>query len=87
MNENYTPPESVTPPEVVVADPKKPYKAYVAFVLTTLGLFWAALQGRDTLDNMSMMEWLSIIIPVILTTGAVYGVENPKVVETPNRRQ
>lgn len=55
----------------------KPYKAYAAFVLTVLGLLWAALEGRDSLDNMTLMEWLSIIVPVILTTGAVYGIRNP----------
>lgn len=66
----------------VVADPKRPYKAVAAFFLTVLGLLWAALAGRDTLDNMSMMEWLSIIVPTILTTGAVYGIPNPKVLRT-----
>lgn len=74
-------PAPVPAPENVEADPKRPYKAYVAFALTLLGTLWAALEGRDTLDNMSLMEWLSIIVPTLLTTGAVYGLRNPKIVE------
>jgi hypothetical protein len=55
----------------------KPYKAVAAFVLTVLGLLWASLEGRDSLSNMTLMEWLAIIVPVILTTGTVYQVTNP----------
>lgn len=62
------------PPTTVAT---KPYKAVAAFVLTILGLLWASLAGKDTLDDMTLMEWLSIIVPVILTTGAVYGITNP----------
>lgn len=61
----------------IEADPKRPYKAVAAFFLTVLGLLWASLAGRDSLDNMALMEWLSIIVPTILTTGAVYGIRNP----------
>lgn len=61
----------------IVADPKRPYKAIAAFVITVLGLLWANLAGRDTLGDMTAMEWLSIIVPTILTTGAVYGIQNP----------
>ena len=63
----------------VEADPRKPYKAIVAFLITLLGTLWAALEGRDTLSNMTLMEWLSIVVPVILATAGVYGVQNPKV--------
>lgn len=63
-------------------DPRRPYKAYAAFVFTLLGLLWASLEGRDTLDTMTLMEWLSVIVPVVLTTGAVYGIGNPP---TPRR--
>lgn len=85
MTENYTPPEGISPTEEVKADPKRPYKAVAAFVLTLLGLLWASLEGRDNLDNMSLMEWLAIVVPVILTTGTVYGITNPKVI-VPARR-
>jgi len=61
----------------VEADPKRPYKAIAAFVLTVLGLLWTSLEGKDDLGNMTVMEWLAIIVPTILTTGAVYGVRNP----------
>lgn len=66
-------------PVTLEADPRRPYKAVAAFVVTVLGLLWAALEGRDNLGNMTLMEWLSIIVPTILTTAAVYGVRNPKV--------
>lgn len=70
--------EHNAPPAVQVeADPRKPYKAVAAFVVTVLGLLWAALEGRDSLSNMTVMEWLSIIVPTVLTTAAVYGVRNP----------
>jgi hypothetical protein len=66
--------------DAVVADPKRPWKAYAGAFVTLLGLLWAALEGRDDLGNMTVMEWLSIIVPTILTFAAVYGIENPKVV-------
>lgn len=82
MGENITPaPEPTPAPEAtsgyIVADPKRPYKAIAAFVITVLGLLWANLAGRDSLGDMTLMEWLTIIVPTILTTGAVYGVSNP----------
>lgn len=61
----------------VQADPSKPYKAYAGAAVTFLGLLWAALEGRDTLSNMTLMEWLSVIVPAVLTFAAVYGVSNP----------
>lgn len=69
----------------VEADPTRPYKAVAAFVLTVLGLLWAALEGRDSLGDMSVMEWASIVVPVILTTGAVYGIRNPITVKESSR--
>lgn len=68
---------NITPP--VKDDPRRPYKAIAAFAITVVGLLWASLQGRDNFNNMGTMEWLAIIVPVILTTGAVYGIGNPKV--------
>lgn len=74
---------TVPEPQVarIEADPKRPWKAVAAFLLTLLGTLWAALEGRDSLDNMSLMEWLSIVIPTVLTTGAVYGLRNPLVAQ------
>jgi hypothetical protein len=66
----------------VEADPKKPFKAIAGAFVTLLGLLWAALEGRDDLADMTAMEWASIIVPTILTFAAVYGVRNPKVVDT-----
>lgn len=68
-------------PAHVVADPKRPYKAYAGMFVALLGLIWANLEGRDSLDNMTMMEWLSIIIPALLTFGTVYKVTNPKILD------
>ena len=71
------------PPNLVKADPAKPYKAYIGAFVTFLGLLWASLEGRDNLGNMTAMEWAALVIPVILTFSAVYGVTNPKVVDPP----
>ena len=71
---------NLVPLDAVVADPKRPWKAYLAFAGMVIGTVWASLAGRETLDDMTLMEWLSIIVPTILTTIAVYTVENPKVV-------
>lgn len=61
----------------IVADARRPYKAIAAFVLTVLGTFWAAVQAAGDVTSLDLMGWLSIIIPTLLTTGAVYGVSNP----------
>lgn len=76
MTDEFTPKPEMTTARVE-ADPKRPWKAIAAFVLTVLGLLWASLEGRDDLGNMTTMEWLAIIVPTILTTGAVYGIRNP----------
>lgn len=73
----------VTDPANVKADPKRPYKAYAGAFVTLLGLLWASLEGRDDLGNMTLTEWLSVIVPTILTLATVYGVTNPKVVDVP----
>ena len=62
----------------ILDDPKKPWKAVAAFGLTVLGLLWASLQNAD-LGSLGVEGWLAIIVPVILTTGTVYGLRNPKV--------
>jgi hypothetical protein len=78
-----TNPGPIVPAPYVEDDKSKPFKAYAGAFVTLLGLLWAALEGRDTLDNMSLMEWLSIVVPVILTFATIYGVRNPKVVDFP----
>lgn len=65
----------------VEADPRKPYKAVAAFLVTLLGTLWASLEGRDDWGNMTGQEWLTIIIPTLLATAAVYGIRNPKVLD------
>lgn len=69
----------------VAADPKKPWKAWIGSLFAFLGLLWASLEGRDTLSNMSVMEWLAIIVPTILTWGAIYITPNPKVLKVGRR--
>lgn len=72
--------EHIEPVEArVEADPKRPWKAVAAFVVTVLGTLWAALEGREDLGDLTVMGWASIIIPTILATAAVYGVRNPVV--------
>ena len=71
--------EPTPSPRTVEADPKRPYKAIFAFVVTVVGALAAALAGKDTFDNMSSMEWFIIVAFVIINTGGVYGIRNPKV--------
>ena len=73
---------NVPVPVEVVPDPKRPYKAIATLVITFLGLLWANLEGkRDTLDNMTKWEWLTVIVPTIIATGAVYGISNPMIIK------
>lgn len=65
----------------IVADPKRPWKAIAGAVVAFLGLLWANLQAADSLN--SVMDWLSVIVPTILTFAAVFGVTNPKVARLP----
>lgn len=55
----------------------KPYKAVVAFVVTLLGTLWANLQGREDLATMGLIEWLTVIVPTVLASAAVYSTSNP----------
>lgn len=63
------------------ADPKRPWKAVAAFVLAFLTALYASLQGRETLDTMSVQEWLIVILGAVVTAGATYMIRNPKVNE------
>lgn len=66
----------------VVADPKRPWKAIAGAVVAFIGLLWAALEGhRNDLGNMTLEEWLSVLVPTFLAFAAIYIVPNPKVVQ------
>lgn len=69
------------PVGTVEADPRKPYKAIAALVVTFLGLLWANLEGKEQWDTLGFQDWVTIIVPTVLATAAVYGIRNPKVVE------
>lgn len=73
----------ITPaPATVEADPKRPWKAIAATAVAFLGLLWANLEGhRDNLGNLTLNEWVTIVVPTILAFAATYAVRNPKVAE------
>lgn len=54
----------------------KPYKAVAAFVLTFLGTLLATIQGRTDLNSMRFMDWAIVVLSAVVTTGAVYQVDN-----------
>lgn len=70
-------PEPAPSPEVA-ADPKRPYKAVAAFVLSFLTALYATLQGRADLDSTRPIDWVIIILGAIVTAGATFAVTNPK---------
>ena len=76
-------------PEVtnVKADPKRPYKAYWALAFLLLGTLWANLQGVEDWGTLDFQDWMTIVIPTILGTGAVYIQTNPKVPDLNNPRR
>lgn len=63
----------------VEADPKRPWKAYAAMVVAFIGLLWANLQGVEDFGTLDFQDWLTIVVPTLITFGATYFVENPKV--------
>jgi hypothetical protein len=67
-------------------DPGKPLKAIVASLVALAGLLWAALEGKaDSWSNMSAQEWISILVPVLLTFAGTYITPNPKVLKRRRR--
>ena len=72
-------------PGNVIADPKRPWKAYAALVVAFIGLVWANLQGVEEWSSLDVQDWVTIIVPSVLTFGATYVVENPKVYDTDGR--
>ncbi len=67
-----------TPADATAADPKRPYKAVAAFVLSFLTALYATLQGREDLDSTRLVDWLIVVLGAIVTAGATYAVTNPK---------
>lgn len=67
----------------MIADPKRPYKAIAAFVLTFLTALYATIQGRTDLDTMKAADWLIVILGAVVTAGATYIITNPKTTPPP----
>lgn len=90
MSDEYTPehPEPVTPPEVVVDDPKKPWKAYVPTALSAVALFAMAWVSDE--DPFTAKEAVSAGVGALVTSGVIGGLTfltpNPKKVTTVARR-
>lgn len=63
----------------MIADPKRPYKAIAAFVLTFLTALYATIQGRTDLDTMKLADWLIVLLGAVVTAGATYAITNPKI--------
>lgn len=85
MTDNYDEnrPEAIIPPEVVVDDPKKPFKAYVPAALSAASLFvmaWVA-----DVDPFTAKEAAAAGISALVASGligvATYFTPNPKVVD------
>lgn len=55
----------------------KPYKAIAAFVLTFLGLLVQAVTAKADAREITVQEWIVIVVGSLVTTGAVYGITNP----------
>jgi hypothetical protein len=64
---------------VVVDDPRRPWKAAVAFVLAFLTALYATLQGRPDVEQMKLLDWGIVVLGAVVTAGATYVVTNPKV--------
>lgn len=58
-------------------DPKRPYKAVAAFVVTFLGTLLASIQGRKEFSELTVLEWLIVIGSALVATAAVFQVTNP----------
>ena len=70
-----------TPPTEIVADPKRPYKAYVATALSFIAAFvsfWIGDDGAFTGKDMGSALLFSLLASG-LTGGTTYSVKNPKI--------
>ena len=73
----------IPPTTDVKPDPKRPYKAYAAAAVAFLGLLWANLQGVEDWGSLDFQDWVTIVVPAVLTFGATYLVGNPLVQRMP----
>lgn len=84
MTDNYdeAQPEAVIPPEVVVDDPSKPFKAYVPAALSAVSLFVMAWVADA--DPFTAKEAAAAGVTALTASGfigaATYFTKNPKVV-------
>lgn len=53
-----------------------PYKAVAAFIGTLVAAIWANVQANGGDPPAGVWEWVSIIVPAVLTTLAVYQITN-----------
>ena len=63
------------------ADPKRPYKAYIATALSAIGTFvavWVADSDPFTTKEMAQAA-LAAVVASGLTGGATFSVRNPKI--------
>ena len=77
MSENL----NVDPYPEVKADPGKPWKAIAGAAVALLGLLWANLSGVENWGSLDLQDWVTIVVPAILTFGATYFVRNPLVTQ------
>lgn len=61
----------------IPADPAKPYKAIVAFVLSFATALFATIQGRTDLDTMTVADWMIVLLGALVTAGGTYAITNP----------
>jgi hypothetical protein len=74
-------PAPVPAPENVVADPRRPYKAYAAVVVALLITLVQVVQAQGADGEWSTEDTLVTVLAFLSAVG-VYLVENPKVVDT-----
>lgn len=76
---------SVAAPDFVVADPRRPWKAIAAAVVSVVTAGGAVLTTALADGAISSQEWVALVVAVVgvpaLTGGATFAVENPAVVE------
>lgn len=72
------PPEPVIHTAVIEANPRRPYKALAAFLVSLIGLAWVSIEKAGGIDQIDTLgDWLGIFVPALCTAAAVYGIKNP----------
>lgn len=61
----------------VEADPKRPWKAIVAFVLSFVVALSASVAGKETLEGLDVNGWLLIVLGALGTAAGTYLTRNP----------